>query len=214
MAYFVFNPDGVFLYSSLAPVSAVEEGNVVKEGSTALLMERVMLDAEGNVVRYALTEDEAVGAELVSAQALAKSLLSVRVMRSLAQTESFSVSEFATLAKAKQFPEWTVGETYATEQRVTHEGVLYEVVQQVTAQEHQPPSAEGMLAVYRPLSSVGSYGMDGTAGKPFEFLYGMDVHSGEYYTCDGRLWKAVDDMLPCTWYPGQEGVHQWENITE
>lgn len=161
---------------------------------------------------WTLDADKQEELDIAEATEISTTMLSARVMRSMAQTEAFTVSEFATLAKAKQFPEWTPGETYTAGRRVTYEGVLYEVVQQVTAQEHQPPSAEGMLAIYRPLSSVGSYGMDGTKEKPFEFIYGMDVHSGEYFTCGGKFWKAVGDMLPCTWYPGQEGVSQWEKV--
>ena len=54
--------------------------------------------------------------------------------------------------------------------------------------------------------------MDGTAGKPFEFLYGMDVHSGEYYTYDAKLWLSTNDMLPCTWIPGTNGAW-WKEVT-
>ena len=151
--------------------------------------------------------------DIAEATEVSTTMLFARVMRSMAQTESFSVSEFATLAKAKQFPEWTVGERYAAGKRVVHEEVLYEVIQQVTAQEHQSPSAEGMLAVYRPLSSVASYGMDGTRGMPFEFIYGMDVHKGEYFTYGGKLWLATNDILPCTWLPGSVGAW-WEEVTE
>lgn len=163
---------------------------------------------------WILDSDKQEELDIAEATEISTTMLSARVMRSMAQTEAFTVSEFATLAKAKQFPEWILGETYAAGRRIAHEGVLYEVVQQVAAQEHQPPSAEGMFAIYRPLSSVGSYGMDGTKGKPFEFLYGMDVHSGEYYTYGGKLWLAVGDMMPCIWYPGQEGAHQWQGVTE
>lgn len=186
-----FPPDGAVLMEGEQPGRAYKAGD---DGTW-------ILDAE--------KQEELDFAEATEAST---TMLSARVMRSMAQTESFSVSEFATLARAGQFPEWSVGETYAAGRRIAHEGVLYEVVQQVAAQEHQPPSAEGMFAIYRPLSSVGSYGMDGTKGKPFEFLYGMDVHSGEYFTYDGKLWKAVGDMLPCTWYTGHEGAHQWEMI--
>lgn len=139
----------------------------------------------------------------------------VRHMRQTTlQTSSFSRFELSAMAKAHIFEVWQAGQTYTAGYRLEHEGVVYEVVQAVVAQDHQPPSAEGMLAIYRPLASAGSYGMDGSKETPFEFIYGMDVHSGEYYTYDGKLWLAVGDMLPCIWYPGQEGVHQWQGVTE
>ena len=196
-----FNRDGSFGY--FPPDGAVlmkgeQPGRAYKAGGDGTWI----LDAE--------KQEELDVAEATEAST---TILSARVMRSMAQTESFSVSEFATLAKAKQFPEWTVGERYAAGKRVVHEEVLYEVIQQVTAQEHQSPSAEGMLAVYRPLSSVASYGMDGTRGMPFEFIYGMDVHKGEYFTYGGKLWLATNDMLPCTWLPGSVGAW-WEEVTE
>ncbi len=187
-----FPPDGAVLMKGEQPGRAYKAG---EDGTW-------ILDAE--------KKEEMDVAEATEAST---TMLSARVMRSMAQTESFSVSEFATLAKAKQFPEWRAETEYAAKQRIIHEGIVYEVVQNTTAQEHQPPSAEGMLAVYRPLSSVGSYGMDGTRGMPFEFIYGMDVHKGEYFTCDGKLWLATNDMLPCTWLPGSVGAW-WEEVTE
>ena len=126
------------------------------------------------------------------------------------QTSLFSRFELSAMAKAHTFELWRAGRAYESGYRLEHEGVVYEVVQAVAAQEHQPPSAEGMLAIYRPLASAGSYGMDGTKGKPFEFIYGMDVHSGEYYAYDGHIYRATGDMLPCTWHPGTGGVSQWE----
>ncbi len=187
-----FPPDGAVLMEGEQPGRAYKAGD---DGTW-------ILDAE--------KQEELDVAEATEAST---TMRSARVMRSMARTESFSVSEFATLAKAKQFPEWTVGARYAAGKRVVHEGVLYEVIQQVTAQEHQSPSAEGMLAVYRPLSSVASYGMDGTRGMPFEFIYGMDVDKGEDFTYGGKLWLATNDMLPCTWLPGSVGAW-WEEVTE
>lgn len=196
-----FNRDGIFGYFSqdrAVLMKGEQPGRAYKAGEDGTWI----LDAE---------KQEYL--DVAEATEASTTMLSARVMRSMAQTESFSVSEFATLAKAKQFPEWRAETEYAAKQRIIHEGTVYEVVQNTTAQEHQPPSAEGMLAVYRPLSSVGSYGMDGTRGMPFEFIYGMDVHKGEYFTYDGKLWLATNDMLPCTWLPGSVGAW-WEEVTE
>ena len=157
---------------------------------------------------------EDIEAEEVSvAQMQVNSVINARMRVTTLQTAAFSVPELATMAKAHAFESWQVGQTYEAGYRLEHDGVIYEVVQQVTAQEHQPPNAEGMLAIYRPLSSAGSYGMDGTKEKPFEFIYGMDVHQNAYFTYDGKLWLATNDMLPCTWLPGSVGAW-WQEVTE
>ena len=96
------------------------------------------------------------------------------------------------------------------------EGVVYEVIQQVTAIETQPPSAEGMLAIYRPLSVDSETGEepDGTLENPYTYLDGMDVYNGKYYTYNGKLYLAKADMTPCVWAPDTAGLWQWEEVTE
>ena len=41
----------------------------------------------------------------------------------------------------------------------------------------------------------------------------INTDKGEYFTCDGKLWLATNDMLPCTWLPGSVGAW-WEEVTE
>ena len=159
------------------------------------------------------TQEDIEAEEVTAARMQASSLITSRMRATTLQTAAFSMPELATMAKAHSFDVWKAGQTYEKGYRLEHEGVIYEVVQQVTAQEHQPPSAEGMLAIYRPLSSSGSYGKDGTKEKPFEFIYGMDVHKDEYFTYEDKLWLATNDMLPCTWLPGSVGAW-WQEVTE
>lgn len=165
--------------------------------------------------RPAKTPEEIEKEELAAAQMQANSFISARMRANTLQTAAFSASEFAVMAKAHVFESWQAGQTYNAGYRLEHEGVVYEVVQEVTAQEHQPPNAEGMLAVYRPLSVDAETGEepDGTKDHPFEFIYGMNVHKGEYFTYEGRLWLATNNMLPCTWIPGTSGAW-WEEVTE
>ena len=138
------------------------------------------------------------------------------MQRSAVQTMSFAPAEFAVMAKAKLFDEWQAGETYEAGFRLVHEGVVYEVIQQVTAIETQPPSAEGMLAIYRPLSVDSETGEepDGTLENPYTYLDGMDVYNGKYYTYNGKLYLAKADMTPCVWAPDTAGLWQWEEVTE
>lgn len=131
------------------------------------------------------------------------------------QTGAFAAAEFATFAKAGLFTDWAAGQTYAKAYRLAHKGVVYEVMQEVTAIENQPPDATGMLAVYRPLSVAPETGEepDGSREHPFAFLYGMDVTKDSYYTYEGKLWLAKADMPACVWTPGTAGLWQWEEAS-
>ena len=65
--------------------------------------------------------------------AKAKAIIDAHVRRSTAQTATFSVSEFATLAAAHLFDTWHADTSYSAGQRIEYNGVAYEVVQAVTA---------------------------------------------------------------------------------
>lgn len=105
---------------------------------------------------------------------------------------------------------WIPGRTLYLGDVVRHEGVLYEVKQPVViALETQPPDAEGMLAVYRPIVLEAA----GTMDDPIPFMMGMDVHLGLYYSYDGAVYIADADMLPCTWAP-DSGIWQWKPVED
>ena len=141
-------------------------------------------------------------------------ILTARAQRQLVQTEDFSAPEYALFAAAGLFPAWTPGTTYAPGARLVYEGIVYETRQPVTAQGHQPPGGEGMLAVYRPLSVDAETGHepDGGPENPYPWLNGMDVYTGKYYTFQGKLYRAKADMIPCIWEPGTPGLWQWELV--
>lgn len=101
---------------------------------------------------------------------------------------------------------WADGTTYGADSVVLHNGALYRVVQQVTAQAHQPPDAAGMLAIYRPINIENA----GTAADPIAYTYGMDVTAGLIYTYNGGAWKALKDMMPCVWPPA--AGNEWEAV--
>lgn len=166
---------------------------------------------------YVPTEEEIAAAELAAAKREADAVLAAKSRVNMVQTMSFTSAEFSLLAKAELFPVWTAGETYPQGRRIQHEGIVYEVVSSggVTAQEHQPPSAEGMLAVYRPLSVDPETGTepDGTQDNPYIFIYGMDVEKYSYYSYNGKLYKAETDMPACVWPPDTAGLWQWTEVT-
>ena len=107
-------------------------------------------------------------------------------------------------------PDWEADHHYEAGEIVNHEGQAYRVVQVVDSLEHQPPGAEGMLAIYRPLNPEHA----GTQEDPIPFVNGMDVYNGKYYSFNEKTYLAKADMLPCTWDPGTEGVWQWEEVTD
>lgn len=151
----------------------------------------------------------------VLAKAEAEAILTAHMRAAILQTAAFTQAEFTTLAAASCFESWQAGTSYTAGQRIEHNGVVYEVMQDVTAIENQPPDTAGMLAVYRPLSVDPSTGEepDGTKENPYAYIEGMDVHEGSYYSYEGELWLAKADMLPCIWAPGTEGLWQWEKVT-
>lgn len=158
------------------------------------------------------TPEELARIEYGTALSESDAILTARSFRQLAQTEEFTATEFATFAKAGLFPVWVPGAAYAAGNRIVHEGVVYEVKQPVTAQDHQPPGGAGMLAVYRPISADPQSGEepDGSLENPHPFISGMDVFNDKYYSFEGAVYLAKADMLPCVWNPGMAGLWQWE----
>lgn len=106
-------------------------------------------------------------------------------------------------------PTWAAGQHYKALEIVNHEGRPYRVIQAVDALEHQAPGTEGMLAIYRPIDASA-----GTKEDPKTFFYGMDVENGLYYRYQDVLYIAKADMPACVYYPGSEGVWQWEQVIE
>ena len=162
------------------------------------------------------TEEELVAQAIAEARAQSRSILMARMQADMVQTGAFAAAEFATFARAGLFTDWAAGQTYAKGYRLAHKGIVYEVMQEVTSLENQPPDAAGMLAVYRPLSVDPETGdePDGSREHPFAFLYGMDVKNGSYYSYEGKLWLAKADMPACVWVPGTAGLWQWEEVVE
>lgn len=101
---------------------------------------------------------------------------------------------------------------YTKGQYITHNDQLYHIEQNVQPIESQPPDAEGMLAIYRPVDIE----HEGTLDDPIPWVYGMNCYAGKYYSYNGNIYKVADggDMIPCTWKPGTAGMWQWELVSE
>lgn len=89
-----------------------------------------------------------------------------------------------------------------------HSGQCYRVVQEVIPIESQPPGADGMLAVYRPIDNEHA----GTAVDPIPWVDGMDCYNGKYYSYQGKTYLCKQDMTPCVRAPGTPGLWQWEVV--
>ena len=185
---------------------APEDGYRFEPGEVALV--------DGNYVKtwkkVPLTAEE----QESLAQTAALSFISSNMARTYIQAASFSAGEFALFSTAGLFDEWAPDVQYSKGFRLVCDGVVYEVQQDVLSVESQPPFAEGMLAVYRPLSVDPETGEepDGSREHPFAFLYGMDVTKDSYYSYEGKLWLARADMPACVWVPGTAGMWQWEEV--
>lgn len=147
--------------------------------------------------------------DVATAQNDANAILRARAFKTVAETEMFSITEFATLGKAKMYDEWQPNTEYAKGKRLIYNGRVYEVQQQTVSSEVYPPDAEGVLALYVPLSTDGS----GTLEEPFVWVYGMIVEAGVYCSYNGKTYRAKSLMKPCTWAPGSD-INMWDEVTE
>lgn len=127
---------------------------------------------------------------------------------------AYGLDDAAALEVPELFPSWEKllagGEAIAENTILNDGGVLYRVVQAggVVPQAHQPPHAEGMLAVYRPIDQT----HDGTQDDPIPYIYGMDTEQGKYYSYGGSTYLCNLTMSPCVWAPGTPGLWQWTLI--
>ncbi len=147
--------------------------------------------------------------EILKAQALRNAKETLAELQRVSTVRSIPLEDDATaLIVAPACPEWTAGTHYEAGDVVNHNGQAYRVIQSVDSLESQPPDAEGMLAIYRPLMPE----HEGTLEDPIPFVSGMDVYNGKYYSYSSAVYLAKADMLPCTWAPGTEGLWQWELV--
>jgi hypothetical protein len=145
--------------------------------------------------------DEMVSASVSQSLTASPMMLGVGdLFQAMSPTLQTNLPESAGLF-ASAYRVWAAGEEFAQWELITHKDIAYQVQQKTTAQEHQPPDSEGMLAVYVPYVVAGADGV-----KPW--AYGMHVHTGDLVRKDGVVWEAKKDMIPCVWEP-TEG-NEWK----
>lgn len=115
------------------------------------------------------------------------------LFQSMSPTLQVKLPESAGLF-ASTYRIWKAGEEFAKWELISHKNIAYQVQQDTTAQEHQPPDATGMLAVYVPYVVADASGV-----KPW--AYGAHYSTGDLVRKDGVVWEAKKDMKPCVWEP-------------
>lgn len=132
-------------------------------------------------------------------------------VKALAMTAT-TLSDQKALSMPDILPTWAEllerGEKIAQGVCLMKDGQCYRVMQEVAPIESQPPGADGMLAVYRPIDKEHA----GTLEDPIPWVNGMDCFKGKYYSNEGEVYLCKQDMTPCVWPPGTDGVWQWEVV--
>lgn len=135
----------------------------------------------------------------------------VTLMRTMVRTAT-TIPDAVALSIPDMLPTWKElldeGKQVEADVCLMHEGQCYRVVQAVTPQSPQPPGAEGMLAVYRPIDKEHA----GTLEDPIPYVYGMNCYSGKYYSFEGKTYLCNQNMTPCVWSPGTQGLWQWKLV--
>lgn len=135
--------------------------------------------------------------------------------RIIVQRESGRLTDAEAITAPLGLELWGPDRPYDKGQKIRHDermpGVpqLYEVMQDIKSSiATQPPDADGMLAVYRPI--VQSHA--GTIDDPIPYVYGMDCKAGLYYIYLDAVYLCNGDMIPGIWPPGTSGMWQWEVV--
>ena len=159
-----------------------------------------------------LTYEEVEEIQSQPAQTPSSDQQALSFVRSLAMTAT-TLSDKEALSMPDILPTWSEllerGEKIAEGVCLMHAWQCYRVVQAVTPIESQPPGADGMLAVYRPIDKEHA----GTLEDPIPWVSGMDCYNGKYYSHEEQTYLCKQDMTPCVWAPGTEGVWQWEVVS-
>lgn len=134
----------------------------------------------------------------------------LRLAQIIVQRQGGILTDAEALTAPAAFEPWAANRPYDKGQIVQHKGLLYRLMADVDkSQEHQPPDADGMLAIYRPIVPTASGELD----DPIPYVYGMDCTAGLYYIYNEAVYLCEGDMLPCVW-PPDSGIWQWTRLED
>lgn len=174
---------------------------------------------EGTIPRWNGTAwDLAVAADFEQAREDAArrdatdTILLPRLLKTTAETSALTDEELAAVGRGGFFDPWEAGESYGEGKRLTHDGLVWIVRQDVpVALTTQPPGGDGMLAIYQPVDPA-----SGTEDDPKTLVIGMAAHAGTYFLYRGELWKCVRDLGEtfAGRMPGDAGMETyWEKVS-
>lgn len=116
-------------------------------------------------------------------------------MRAVVQMYAAGLDDTQAVTVPAMYPTWAAGAEYAAQAIVQHGGRLYRVEQAHTAQAHQPPGGDGMLAIYRPLRPPTT--------DPLPWIYGEPVEIGDKRIDpeDGNVYVVYTPAGVNVWQP-------------
>lgn len=119
---------------------------------------------------------------------------SARQFRAAVQLYAGTLSDEQAVTVESLYPLWEAGAAYGKGALLRHGGRLCRVEQAHTAQAHQPPGSEGMLAVYRPLQEP---------GEVLPWVYGEAVSIGDRRIdpSDGLVYEVYNEAGANLWEP-------------
>ena len=121
-------------------------------------------------------------------------------LRALIESLSASLSDETALTGVELFPPWNVGKSYATGDRVQHEGTLYKCVQAHTSQADWTPPVTPALWTAVSLDEYPAWVQPTGAHDAYS--------KGDKVTHNGKRWTS--DVDNNTWEPG---VYGWTEVT-
>ena len=121
-------------------------------------------------------------------------------LRALIEVLSDSLSDETALTGVELFPPWSVGKSYATGDRVQHEGTLYKCVQGHTSQADWTPPATPALWTAVSIDEYPAWVQPTGAHDAYS--------KGDKVTHSGKHWAS--DVDNNTWEPG---VYGWTEVT-
>ena len=120
-------------------------------------------------------------------------------LRALIESLSASLSDETALTGVELFPPWSVGKSYATGDRVQHEGTLYKCVQGHTSQADWTPPATPALWTAVSIDEYPAWVQPTGAHDAYS--------KGDKVTHNGKRWTS--DVDNNTWEPG---VYGWTEV--
>lgn len=127
-------------------------------------------------------------------------------LRAVVQMYAAGLDDAQAVTVSSVYPAWAAGVEYAAQAIIRHGDRLYRVEQAHTAQAHQPPGGEGILAIYRPIRP--------TAAEPLPWIYGepVEISDKRIDPEDGNVYVVYTPAGANVW-PPHDAPTIWQVFT-